>query len=75
MHCHFRWTMGVNGESMDKRQRRATLVPAPTIVAAWEPHVQFVSRFMNNFCLIGVSIRIYVFLASLNFYLFLLYNR
>jgi len=36
--------MGVNGENMDKRQPRVTLVHEPTIVAAWGHHVQFVNR-------------------------------
>jgi len=36
--------MGVNGENMDKRQPRATLVHELTIVAVWELHAQFVSR-------------------------------
>lgn len=44
----FRWAMDVIGGSMDKRQRRATLVPGPTIVAAWELHAQFVSRFIHK---------------------------
>jgi len=43
----FRWEMGVNGESMDKRLQKATLVPEPTTVAAWELHVQFVSRYVS----------------------------
>jgi len=42
--------MGVNGENMDKRYQRVTLVLEPTIVATWEQHVQFASRsFLNVF--------------------------
>jgi len=41
----FRRVMVVNGENMDKRYQRVTLVLGPTIVATWEQHVQFANRF------------------------------